>query len=245
MRGELSIDSRTITYSLIRRARRKTVGIRVTSADEVQVFAPQSLGEERIRQIVRDKASWIMRRAEKIAAVREAFPQRRFVSGESIIYLGKSYRLDIREVKGSSRTAPRLEGDALVVLVRPGAEEAARMKSVRNRISVWYRANADSVIRESVTRFAKVLRCSPRQVIVKEQKNLWGSCSVHGALRFNWRIVMAPVSVIDYVVAHEMCHLLVADHSREFWRQVSHAMPDHAARRTWLNEHAYWLKLSF
>jgi hypothetical protein len=217
----------------------------VLSQAEVVVYAPRSIDEARIREIVKRKSSWIIRRFERISAVRKTFPEREFVSGEQILYLGRTLRLAVREYNRVSLNPPVLDGKRLVVSVERDLSGKERTEAVACRLREWYLKNAERVILDRVKRYGKLLGCKPREVIVKEQKSRWGSCSTKGSIRFNWRIVMAPLSVLDYVVVHEMCHLLVKDHSKEFWRQVSLIFFDYKERREWLKQHAYWLKLSF
>jgi predicted metal-dependent hydrolase len=234
-----------IAYRLQRRDRSTSIGIRVLSQAEVVVYAPRNIDEARIREIVKGKAPWIIRRFESIAAARKAFPDREFVSGEQILYLGRTFRLVVRKTNRVLRDRPSLDGKRLIIAIEPDLNEKDRKDAVIRRFRSWYLENAERVIKERVKRYAKLMGCKPREVIVKDQKNRWGSCSAKGSIRFNWRIVMAPLSVVDYVVVHEMCHLLVKDHSKDFWRQVSLVFFDYKERREWLKTHAYWLKLSF
>jgi predicted metal-dependent hydrolase len=234
-----------IAYRLQRSDRRKSIAIRVLSQAEVLVYAPQALDEARIHEIVQRKSSWIIRRLERISSVRKAFPEREFVSGEQILYLGRTLRLSVRQNSRVPLNSPVLDGKRLVVSVGRDLSGKERAEAVACRLREWYLENAGKVIRERAKRYGRLLGCKPREVIVKEQKSRWGSCSTTGAIRFNWRIVMAPLSVLDFVVVHEMCHLLVKDHSKEFWRQVSLIFFDYKERREWLKQHAYWLKFSF
>jgi predicted metal-dependent hydrolase len=234
-----------IAYRLQRSDRRKSIGIRVLSQAEVVVYAPRDLDEARIHEIVQRKSSWIIRRFEHISAVRKAFPEREFASGEQILYLGRTLRLAVRKNNRVILNQPILDGKRLVISVGRELSGKERAEAVSYRLREWYRKNAEKVIGQRVRRYGKLLGCLPREVLVKDQKTRWGSCSAKGSIRFNWRIVMAPLSVVDYVVVHEMSHLLIKDHSKEFWRQVSLIFFDYKERREWLKEHAYWLKFSF
>ncbi|MEE8381899.1 MAG: M48 family metallopeptidase [Thermodesulfobacteriota bacterium] len=98
-------------------------------------------------------------------------------------------------------------------------------------------------IEQRVKRYGKRLGVLPRDIKIKDQKKRWGSCSNNGILRFNWRISMAPVSIIDYIVVHELCHLKIKSHSPDFWKLVSLALPDYQERREWLKTNTPLLKL--
>ena len=95
----------------------------------------------------------------------------------------------------------------------------------------WYWGRADETIRQTVERWQSRVGRKPVRISLGNQKSLWGSCSSKGSLRFNWRIVMAPPALIDYVAVHELCHLVVANHSDRFWEQVARLMPDYSQRR--------------
>lgn len=105
---------------------------------------------------------------------------------------------------------------------------------IKDALIKWYFALAIKIINRRVNRYSRLLDLFPKEVIIKDQKKRWGSCSSSGILRFNWRIVMAPISIVDYVIVHEMCHLRIKNHSSDFWKLVSVALPDYQRRKDWL-----------
>jgi predicted metal-dependent hydrolase len=98
----------------------------------------------------------------------------------------------------------------------------------------WYQEHAIVRLRQKVKRYAKQMGISPASVGVKGYKSRWGSCHSDGRIYFNWRIIVAPHSVVDYVVVHELCHLLQHDHSKKFWKRVCRVLPDYEERKAWL-----------
>ena len=228
-------DAGGFIAEVIRSRRRKTVDVRVEQGI-VSVVVPSDLPVERIDALLADKRAWIK---EKMILHREARPlsTRRFVSGEAIPYLGRNYRL---KVVDGPFAAPRVETGRLVVSVPGGAIQP---EMVRNAVLRWYRRRAQEKLKTKVARLAPVVGVKPGQVEVKAFRSRWGSCSPRGDVAFNWRIMMAPNRVVDYVVIHELCHLIQHDHSPAFWREVARRMPDYTECREWLKEHAEQLEL--
>lgn len=218
---------------VIRSRRRKTADVRVEQG-VVTVIVPRNLPDERIDRLLADKRGWI---TEKMRVQREARPAsaRRFVSGEAIPYLGRHYRLKV--VDGPFK-APKLNKGHLMVSV-PGGAEATPM--IRNAIIRWYRHRAAKTLKAKVDRLAPMVGVTPRRVEVKAFRSRWGSCTATGNLAFNWRIMMAPSRVVDYIVIHELCHLIHHDHSTAYWREVARVMPDYEVYREQLRGMAHEL----
>ena len=108
-----------------------------------------------------------------------------------------------------------------------------------------YRALARECITNRVSYYAGILKVSFSAIRIAEQKTRWGSCSSKGTLSFHWRLILAPPAVMDYVVIHEVCHLLHMDHSPAFWKEVESLMPDYKIYRKWLKEHGYVLAQTY
>ena len=107
---------------------------------------------------------------------------------------------------------------------------------VSRAVSGWFMTRAEGKIKEKVERYAEQVGKSPKSVGIKSFKSRWGSCSVHGDLTFNWKIIIAPNRIVDYVVVHELCHLIHHDHSPKFWRSVEQVLPDYLESKEWLRE---------
>lgn len=230
-----------IPFVVKRSFRRKSVGLTVRDSQSVEVVAPKNLDDARIEEIVRRKAKWIL---EKWAYFREIedFPgNREFVSGEKLSYLGRQYPLKVKE---NGLQAPAVSfKQGFQVAIPEGQSEKARRKSVEKAVLAWYRRQAKKRILERVERFAKLSGLRPSGVKIKSQKTRWGSCSSKGNVNINWRIMLAPLRVVDYVVVHELCHLKHPNHSKKFWRELEKIMPDYQSRRDWLRRHGPRLAL--
>ena len=232
-RDQVRFGSSTIEYEVRRSQRRKkTVQITVDGSG-VQVAAPSATPDTELRAIVRKRASWILTHASG-ALLGEA--PKRFVSGETLPYLGRNVRMVVAE---SDDRVPHIRFDhwRFQVLVPQGLKDDERYEGVRRAVVEWYRGRAADRIRSSVERWWPRLGnqdCS--RVLICDQRQRWGSCASDGTLRFNWRAVMLEPSLLEYVVVHELVHLRVKNHSSEFWDQLSKAMPDAQRRRQRLRE---------
>jgi hypothetical protein len=228
-------DAGGFIAEIIRSSQRKTADIRVEQG-VVSVIVPKTLSTERIDELLAKKRQWIR---EKMLLHRETRPAstRRFVSGEAIPYLGRNYRLKV--VDGPFK-APKLDKGRLVVSV-PGGSNQPEM--VRNAVIRWYRRRAEDKLSAKVERLAPSVGVTPDRVEVRAFRSRWGSCSPKGQVAFNWRIMMAPNRVVDYVVIHELCHLIQHDHSRAYWREVARVMPDYTQWRDWLRDVSHELEV--
>lgn len=230
---ELAWGNTRIAYALKRSARQKTLSIRVEPDGTVEVVAPAGVAEDRIALVVRRKAAWIVERQRRVADVPPKPSPREFVSGETFMYLGRQYRL---RVKSGAEGGVKLAGGHLEVTVPRGTAAEARAEVVRGLLVAWYRAHAAERLPARIAEWAPKVGATPKAVLVREQAKRWGSCDAAGNVRLNWRIIQAPVKLVDYVVAHELVHLVHPDHGRPFWALLGRVMPDYEGRRKNLRE---------
>jgi len=217
-----------IPYLIRRSPRRGTVAVAVEPSGQVVLTAPSLTTIERLDRVVRQKARWIVERTLRTTALGRA-ASRELVSGETVLYLGKHYRL---RVTSSEKARPvRLVRGWVVVTTSTQLTDAARAHDVRTRLVNWYRSHALDHLRDRARAWSAKLRMHPRDVLVRDPPRRWGSCDASGALRFSWRIVQAPPRLIDYVVVHELAHLRHRTHSPQFWSEVGRSIPDYEALR--------------
>jgi predicted metal-dependent hydrolase len=217
-----------LRFMLVRSARRKTVGVTVDRDGSLVLSAPTDCCLARVEEIAREKQFWVYTKlAEKNLLFRTP-PPKEYVSGESFHYLGRSYRLKL--VEPADQSAPLRLVQGLFLLRRDEVAEAPR-HFVR-----WYADHGRPWLARRVGRLAPRIGVAPTSVEVRDLGYRWGSCSADGGLNFHWRSVLLPPRIIEYVVAHEVVHLLTPNHGAEFWARLERAMPDYAARKQWLAE---------
>ena len=232
-RSSVRFGDTTIEYEVRRSERRKkTVQITVDGGG-VQVTAPTKTPESELRAMVRKRALWILSHASD--AMLEATPKR-FVSGETLPYLGRNVRLI---VESTDIRSPRVRFDhwRFRVAVPQTLEGDQRYEPIRRSIVGWYRQRASERLPDVVQRWwPRLGRGEESLILVRDQRQRWGSCAPDGTLRFNWRAMMLKPALIEYVVVHELAHLTHRNHSTDFWGLLSRAMPDAQQRRKSLKE---------
>jgi predicted metal-dependent hydrolase len=227
------IQGKGYVVAVSRTSRTKTASLTVEQGD-VMLVVPKELTSDRIEKIIQGRHTWIIK---KIASHLEATPatKKQYVSGEAFPYLGRNYRLKV--IKGEYQAAKLINGRLQIGL----AESAIQEHFARGALVHWYKRNAQRKLREKAERYAKIVGVTLASIHIKSFKTRWGSCTPKGDLDFNWVIVMAPNRIVDYVVVHELCHLIHMDHSFKFWLEVERVMPDYKECREWLKVNGHTL----
>jgi predicted metal-dependent hydrolase len=218
-------------YTVIR-SRRKTIAVEITKEGDVLVRAPLKLARREVLAFVHQSSGWIARKLAQARVLQEERTARRFQEGEPFSFLGEQHRL--RYVAGGEYLLKE-NGEFLL-----GADLSARAGAL---FRTWYRARAREILEDRVAYFALRMGLTCRSVRITDAKERWGSCNAAGSLNFAWRLVMAPPPVIDYVIVHELVHLVEMNHSRMFWGRVGRILPDYAQRRKWLRDNEHLLTL--
>jgi predicted metal-dependent hydrolase len=214
------------------RSRRKTIAIIVQRDGTVLVRAPLKASERTIYAFIESKSAWI--REKKLLAAQHAPSQtRKFAAGEKFLLLGKEIPLRIS-----------LSQQAALTLLDDGFNLSAKMLPQAPAVfEHWYKARARLVLTGRVQLLAAQHGFHYDKVRITSARTRWGSCSSRGSLSFTWRLVMAPLAVVDYVVIHELAHLKVKNHSAVFWAEVTRLMPDYKRHRDWLKVNGQSLTL--
>ena len=238
--NSVRLGTAVIDYEVRRSKRRKkTVQITVCGRS-VRVAAPMAMSDDELQAIVRKRASWILKHASK--APQEAAPKR-FVSGETLPYLGRNVRI---LVEATDVDCPSIRFDhwRFRIAVPKTLEAGERYQSIRNVVIQWYRGRAAERLAAVVERWwPRLGRGETSRLLIRDQRQRWGSCAADGTLRFNWRTVMLKPPLIEYVVVHELAHLSHRNHLAGFWGLVSRVMPDAQQRRLRLREEGRELPL--
>ena len=211
-------------------SRRKSIAIIIQGDGRLVVRAPLRFSKSRIQEFVLSKTDWILTQQAK-AASRKA-PAHSFMNGEDFLFLGKTIPLEI--VDNSSKS---LTFDSCFRL-RKSDQPHARAIFIK-----WYKTQARQIFTSRAKFFAQRNALIYSKIRLSSARTRWGSCSSKGTLSFTWRLVMAPLEIIDYVIIHELVHLEIQNHSPSFWKKIHEYMPDYKKRRAWLKAHGYQLSL--
>ena len=210
-----------ISYTLTR-SKRKTASIYVERDGQVSVLAPQSLTDEGVEKLLDSKLAWIYKNLAEWTDLNATQAEREFVNGESFLYLGRSYRLE------------KVKEQAVPLLLKNGYFHLSADAEPEESFKSFYREKGRTKIPERVALYAPKMGVTPREVRVQELQHRWASCSASGRLSFHWKCMMAPLTILDYIVVHEQAHLVHADHTEALWNQVDKVLPDHRERKQWL-----------
>ncbi len=220
-------------YEVVRTNRKKTAAINVNEG-QVQIVVPMDLGQSDLEGVVYKKRYWVR---EKLRMYNDAMPSKpkEYVSGECFTYLGKNYKLKL--IPGGA-SGVKLKAGHLEVGISTDLSRAQRNVVIKEQLTQWYKSHAETRLKRKVLRLAKMHGLKPKSVSIKDYKSRWGSCSSDGEISFNWKVIIAPHPIVDYVVAHELCHMLEHNHSPAFWKRVERIIPDYRDCKEWLKVHS-------
>ena len=224
----ITLNSQVVSYIVKRSTRARRVRLEMRRGTALTVVIPRTYPLKRVPGIVKSKQRWILNNLTRIED-RPSFTEKSIMSGDVIAYLGRQLKVVARESKGSA--GAQLERNRLVVNLTPDGGE------LNSILETWYRAQATTLIQEKVDRWGAKLGVNHNKVTIRGQRSRWGSCSRKGNLSFNWKLMMAPESVIDYVVIHELAHLKQMNHSEKFWQFVAEHCPEWRDCKKWLRDH--------
>lgn len=218
-------------YSIIK-SKRKTLSIRIEEDGSVVVKAPSFLTEKEIEQFVIKKQEWILVHMKDILEQKKLKKEIRFESGTVLPYQGEDLILEVLPVEPGKKTEIIRTKKHLFVCT-----EQTQSHEIHQILMEWYLEEAKKELAERLTYYAKIMSLTPAKLTLRDAKTRWGSCSSKGNIMLNWRLILTPPDVIDYVIVHELCHLKEMNHSKAFWELVEEVIPDYKIRRKWLKEH--------
>ncbi|MCV6615171.1 MAG: M48 family metallopeptidase [Cellvibrionaceae bacterium] len=214
----------------VRRSKRRSLAINV-KAGEVEVRAPLGLARAEIEAFIWQKRNWIVRKVLEQRQVLAEIPQRRYQQGEQLPFLDAHLTLEF--IAGRSKA--RRVGARLLL--------GADCKDKSAAVQAWYRQAALDYLSAEAQKLAAELGVHYRDIKVRKMKSRWGHCTSMGVLQFNWLIMLAPKAVVNYLLVHELCHLIYFDHGPLFWAKVESICPDYKAQCQWSNQHGHTLVL--
>ncbi|MCX5751122.1 MAG: SprT family zinc-dependent metalloprotease [Candidatus Saganbacteria bacterium] len=212
------------------RSKRRTIALEITEEATLVVRAPKRAPLEFIEQFVQDKMWWINKHLQSAKEKQQKAGPKQFINGEEFLFLGNKYELIVTE-KGPAR----LSFDGTFQLL------SKKLDKARDLFAKWYKKQAEYKLQERAVYYSEVSGLKYGKIKLNSAKKRWGSCTPQGNLNFCWRLIMAPLSVIDYVVVHELSHLAHRNHSRRFWKKVEEILPCYKTQRKWLKENGYML----
>jgi predicted metal-dependent hydrolase len=215
-----------LSFELRHSAKRRSIGITVERDGQLILASPPEVPMETLEKVVSDKRLWIYSKLLKKESLNPPTAVKEYVSGEGFYYLGRSYRLKL--VDGVNRQPPLRLYQSRFELQRD-AQARGREEFIR-----WYCDRLRLILNTQIAALVNRVGASPRSVQVRELGYRWGSCGHKGDLYFHWRVAMLPRTLIEYVVVHELVHLIEPHHTTAFWDRVERVVSDWCDRKQWL-----------
>ena len=207
--------------------RKKTIAIQINEG-LVVVSAPKTISKTEIDSFIQKKLPWIKKKlqieSEKIIPERK-----KYLNGEYFLFMEKKLKLNITSIKGERSCINDCE--IKIVLKKNDINNSSKIKIELEKI---YKKYAFQILKEKTFSIADSLNVNPKRIKVRSYKRRWGSCSHDKNISYNWKLIMAPEKIINYVIVHELCHLIHFNHSRDFWNSVSDTLPDYKSSEEWL-----------
>jgi predicted metal-dependent hydrolase len=234
--GTVSLGGQSIPYTIRVSARARILRLVVRQESGLEIVVPHGVRSRQIEEALHRKASWILKSMRRL----QALPELR--DGRELSCMGQLLRLQLSVSDRVALERPRvtLAGEILLVTLRQSDQNNSDV--LRRTLEGWFRRRAHTLIPERLMAANQTFGFRYGRVTIKEQKSRWGSCSRAGNLNFNWRLLMAPLPVLDYVLIHELAHLQELNHAPAFWQLVASACPDYQTQRRWLREHGHTLR---
>ncbi|MBP9854744.1 MAG: M48 family metallopeptidase [Candidatus Omnitrophica bacterium] len=234
----------TIHYHLIRSNGRRTSVISIDHQGQVRIYVPFLTTKDFIESFIQQKASWILKCVDKVRKNQSNISRKKFDEGGEFLFLGKKFPLCVFE-QDKKRPVVKFDGSKWTVSLPREIEPAHREQTVKEKLFEWYRQQAEEVVGGRIFHFSRIIGVSPKIIAVRSQKRMWGCCHFRKQrIHINWQIILAPLKVIDYVIIHELCHLVHPNHSQRFWNKVEKYMPDYKDYKKWLKINQAELVLS-
>ena len=221
----------------VRRSDRARHARVVVGPDGVEVVVPRRMAIRHVQPFVSEKRPWIERTLRRLHEAQAAVPAARLADGGAVPYLGETLHLRVRHEPGRIRDRVARRGDLLHVAVGQAGEEP-----VRAALERWYRARARDEVAPRLEAAARRVGRRHAGLSIRGQRTRWASCSPAGAMSFNWRLLLGPEAVLDYVIEHEVAHLEVLDHSPRFWALLATRCPRYREHERWLRRHGSALR---
>jgi len=227
---KIILEGQTISYTVRRSPRARHIRLEISTKTGLTVVIPKSHRLVQVPDLLRSKKRWVLDKLRKYGEVRLPSHQNELKTGDVIPYLGRNLELIVR-INCAEPDSVHLEKNRIIVNL------TSRNPRLNLALEGWYRRQAEKLIGQQVELLCSRLGVSYGRLTIRQAKTRWGSCSQKGNLNFNWRLIMAPEPIIDYIIIHELAHLKELNHTKRFWQLVAEYCPRWREHRRWLKDH--------
>lgn len=208
---------------------RTSIGIAIDSYGDLEVSVPKKTPDEQVIRLLEGNWDVILQKVKEVKARMDGPQEKVYENDEQFLYLGSTYPINIIQDRTIKQDHVVFEKDILHIYAKQLDEEKLKQSLKR-----FYYQQTKSLVEESISTYQRHFKKKPRSIRITDSKTTWGTCDSNLGLTFNWKLAMAPREVLDYVVVHEMCHMVHLNHDRSFWRLVGKIMPDYKDKERWL-----------
>ena len=223
------------SVDIVKSTRRKTMALKVNHRG-VFIHMPSNLTLSTAKKFIAQKTAWIKLKLKQ-QSLRQPITKQ-YIDGETLLFLGENYTLRLHQ----QETSP-IVNKIRAELTFSGRITRLSTSTIKKTLIDWYKQQADAYLHSRTQVLAEKTGFMPRSITIKTYKARWGSCKITGDIQFNWKLMLAPPAVIDYVIVHELCHLVHHNHSASFWQLVTHHYPNVKQARRWLKESGHRLEI--
>ncbi len=209
---------------------------------QVKVSVPRGVTERQIEKFVLTKQEWIYKHWQEFQEHQTLQAQKEYKSGQEFPYCGRNLTIRVEEYDLRTIGVKLIQNTLWIYFPRKTSLEK-RPRYIKEALIYWYKTQARKLFQDKLDHYAMVMGVEYKKLRIKEQKTKWGSCSDYGNINLNWKVVMAPEAVIDYLIIHELAHLKFLNHSRDFWYVVANYMVDYKKWKKWLKDHGRDLEI--
>ena len=209
--------------------KRKKMKIQIDQGRRITVLVPKGTEEKYVIELVKLRASLILEKLKSMEKKTKDIVENKYEDGDKLLYLGKYYVMNIIRDNNTEKNMINFNNEEFTIKLKDYDKDM-----VKKLIKRFYKKQCKKVILKRIKHYDSYFNKKIKNIEIIESKNKWGSCNLNGKLDFNWRLIMAPIEIIDYVVVHEMCHLAHMNHLKSFWRLLGKIIPDYKKRSEWL-----------
>lgn len=220
MRRCIKLKEKDIYYILVLKDK-KNISIKINKDGEIIVYAPIGISYSYIETLLRKKQNWIINNVNNLK-------NSCYNKDDKVIFLGIEY---IRKIEQANKDKVYIKGDFVYIKTKE-----INSKYINKVLRDWYIEQAESLLINRVKKLSIKNNLLPSKIIIKNQKSRWGSCNSKKEIRLNWRLILMPYDIIDYIIIHELCHLKQMNHSKVFWNLVESIVPNYKELEKWLKE---------
>lgn len=229
----IRINNIDLLYTIKHSNRRQTICLKALSPEKIEIILPAGIRNFNIEKFLYSKFNWIQAKVNNLRTLAETPVNKDINNGNLILYCGETYELQIMYHQ-ASESKIKLNNKTIAVHLPQNTSVSSINHKCASILEHWYKTNAEKILIQKTQYWSSKLGTCPKKINIKDQKTRWGSCSSLGNINYNWRIVMAPNNIIDYLVIHELAHLIQPNHSINFWKIVEKYCPHYQNCRNWL-----------